>query len=106
MNGETIFQNSTLRYLFSIIGAAGVLLGIYFAVLRPSVSAEVNAAVKLERVVIDQEISTQRMEHIQQLEKNAEEHRQIEGRLEKRLDRMELKLDAILERSIRADKGK
>jgi len=64
---------------------------MFFTMVKPAVGTAVAEQVKVETVRREDAIS-------KTVAWGTEEHKQIENRLEKRLDRMEGKLDHLLER--------
>jgi hypothetical protein len=82
--------NGWLKLLGMIVALLLSVLTLFFTMVKPAVRDAVAEQVNIE--------SAQREEAIQ---KNyawgTEEHKQIENRLEKRLDRMEIKIDRLLE---------
>jgi len=83
--------NGWLKLLGMLVSLFVSILAMFFTMVKPAVGTTVAEQVKVETV--------RREEAIQ---KNyawgTEEHKQIEIRLEKRLDRMESKMDRLLER--------
>jgi Na+-transporting methylmalonyl-CoA/oxaloacetate decarboxylase gamma subunit len=79
-----------LKLLGVVTGLFLSILAMFFTMVRPAVRDAVAEQVKIE--------SVQRVEAISKtVAWDTEEHKQIESRLEKRLDRMEVKIDRLLE---------
>jgi TolA-binding protein len=83
-------MNGWLKLLGAITGLILSMLALFFTMVKPAVSDAVAEQVKVE--------SVQREEAIM---KNYGEHKALEDRLEKRLDRMEGKIDRLVERANR-----
>ena len=88
MNGKL---NGWLKLLGAITGLFLSMLALFFTMVKPAVRDAVAEQVKVE--------SVQRMEGDQKnYSWGSEEHKNLENRLEKRLDRFESKIDRLLER--------
>ncbi len=80
-----------LKLLGMIVALLLSVLTLFFTMVKPAVRDAVAEQVGVEVV--------QRTGAVQKsYDWNTEEHKQIENRLEKRLDRMETKIDHLLER--------
>ncbi len=97
-NGNGRKAMSTLKIIGVVMGTIGSLTLAFFTIVAPTVESKVNAKVREERIIIDQEITQQRVERMQQLKENQAEHKDVEDRIGKRLDRIETKVDTLLER--------
>jgi len=80
-------MNGWLKLLGAITGLILSMLALFFTMIKPAVRDAVAAQVEVEVVQREQAIT-----------KNYGEHKDLENRLEKRLDRIEAKLDRALER--------
>jgi Na+-transporting methylmalonyl-CoA/oxaloacetate decarboxylase gamma subunit len=82
--------NGWVKFLGAIIGLVLSLLILFITMIKPAVQTAVAEQVKVETV--------QRVEGDQKnYSWGSEEHKNLENRLEKRLDRMEVKIDRLLE---------
>ena len=84
MNGKL---NGWIKLIGTVIGLILSMLALFFTMVKPAVSTAVAEQIKFE--------STQRIESFRA---NEVEHKDLENRLEKRLDRVESKIDRLLER--------
>jgi hypothetical protein len=80
-------MNGWLKLLGAITGLILSMLALFFTMVKPAVRDAVAAQVEVEVVQREEAIA-----------KNYGEHKDLENRLEKRLDRIEVKLDRALER--------
>jgi len=79
--------NGWLKFLGVVTGLILSMLALFFTMVKPAVSNAVAEQVKVETVQREESIA-----------KNYGEHKDLESRFDKRLDRMESKLDRLLER--------
>lgn len=79
--------NGWLKLLGVVTGLILSMLALFFTMVRPAVRDAVAAQIEVE--VFQREAS---------ITKNYGEHKDLESRLEKRLDKMEAKIDRLLER--------
>jgi len=83
-------ENNKLNGWLKLLGVVAALfvsiLTMFFTMVKPAVSDAVAAQIKIETVQREEAIT-----------KNYGEHKDLENRLEKRLDRMEVKIDRLLE---------
>jgi len=87
MTAESNKLNGWVKFLGAIIGLVLSLLILFVTMVKPAVSNAVAEQVKVETVQREEAIA-----------KNYGEHKDLESRFDKRLDRMESKLDRLLER--------
>jgi hypothetical protein len=80
-------MNGWLKLLGAITGLILSMLALFFTMVKPAVSTAVADQLKAETVQWEGGLA-----------KNYGEHKALEDRLEKRLDRMEGKLDHLIER--------
>ena len=86
MTAESNKLNGWVKFLGAIIGLVLSLLILFVTMVKPAVSTAVAEQVKVESVQREEAIT-----------KNYGEHKALEDRLERRLDRMEVKIDRLLE---------
>ncbi len=79
--------NGWLKLLGTVVTLILSMLALFFTMIRPAVSNAVAEQLKTEAEVRQTED-----------QKNYGDHQRMEDRLDKRLDRMERKLDDLLER--------
>jgi hypothetical protein len=83
-------MNGWLKLLGAITGLILSMLALFFTMVKPAVSSAVAEQIKVE--------SLQRTESFRA---NDLQHKNLEERVEKRLDRIEGKLDHLIERGNR-----
>jgi hypothetical protein len=82
--------NGWLKLLGMLVALFLSVLTLFFTMVKPAVRDAVAEQVKIESVQREEAIT-----------KNYGEHKDLENRIEKRLDRMEGKLDKLIERGNR-----